>query len=301
MKKNSIGVLILGIGILFFISVLGYIGYTEFKGEDNQNPVIPFEGCVANWIDININNHHITSINSKSNIKIGTSLNEEKYKVEGIFYEKNTRDIGFVDYDKLNYPSNLININKKILTVNKDKENEFFKRKGFYLANKLNTEIRTEGTISGDISGNIPIEKSSGGLIFIYDYTSKEPINLRLEGDISLLSKIEVPTKEVEEEEFYKLNKEYGKLVRCMEIENNEYWVNGNRPYALFCAFDMDGLQFLTSIKSIMEERDGCYSKIDKDVYMEIDGSLYITPTITFNVDSNCNIQYPEIEFRCKW
>ena len=187
------------------------------------------------------------------------------------------------------YPYNDSEVKTKVITTNKNKEKLFFEsRENYYLVNILNPTYTTTGSINGEITGQIPVSKTFGGLFYTTSYISPSNINLKLNGDISLFTNVNYPTKELKEAEFYKMQEKYNKAVRCVEVTSNDYWMNNNHPYILFCAFDFDGIQFLTSINSITEIKDGCFSQITKTYYIKVDSGYSFTMNPTFQVRSNC-------------
>lgn len=217
--------------------------------------------------------------------------NEETGELSNLFFEFDSIEDCYERQSIVVEFWNEREIKTRIAITDKQEEDLFFQQHPeYFMADKLNSEIHSEGTISSELSGSIPVTNVRGNLFYTTSYTTQERVNFKLQGDISMIGKVNVPTKQVSEEEFYELNEKYDKLVRCVEVESQDYWLDGQRPYLVFCAFDVDGLQFLTVIESITEEKEGCYSHLEKDVYVTEEGSDYLTfkYELMFNIDESC-------------
>jgi hypothetical protein len=196
------------------------------------------------------------------------------------------------------------NMTKKIVVRTRDieKENIFFsENQDFVPVDIPNPVTSTTGTVTGAVTGTIPVSHTVGGLFYTSSYSTDEEVHLRLEGDISLVSNTQYPTRYINLTEFRKQKGDL--LARCVDVESKEFQVyqgelDGNysppdqQPVInLFCLFDKDNIQFVTWVDEVNIAKKGCVKNAKWEVFMNDYPADFDLPIM-----SDCSSGYADIK-----
>lgn len=259
--KNFIGdMIVVGIIVLivgFFIYSINFV-FEFFKSEPyDYDYSMPFY-CPNTEVDLN--GVRVLSENFWEERPIDVIVEIEDYTFN------TTIDSSSYCYHPLHFPTHDLDTDSVVSSVNKTKEEVFFKKNiNYFLADRLETEYVGEG--EGDITGTRKVSTGSiyGNLFWISGYIGSQSYKIHDKLTFRFKLNPQYPTVLLDEDEFETTKRRLQvKTTRCVQLEDERFLIDDEYPYVLICVFEKEGTHFVTEMESLL---DGYVAeKIELDV-----------------------------------
>lgn len=281
---------------LTFICLLIVFGIVVYGCEEEKPYIEGIDPCLVfeeSRVDID-GNYLDWTFEPCREYEIGTEINEDTGDlVDVVKTFKTVAPVTGVDLRLLDDETYLMNNSGNILkqkyTIDESLEAEFFdKHPDWYVVDKLNSILKINGEFKAKATGSIDSSSATTGFLFSRYTQTESRVNLNIDGDFTAIGISELPLIWINESEFMGLVDKYDVVaVKCIydsDVGSVVYDSFDASPTNLFCAFERENIQFLTTIDSINELVYTCEKNIPIKIYIQ-SGSWMAIPFTIYQED----------------